>query len=436
MISIDGMRPDYVTHADEHGLKLPTLRRFLAEGAYATGVRGVFPTVTYPSHTTLVTGVWPAEHGVLNNQTFDPEKRFGDEWYWYAEDIKAPTLWDSVHAAGLRTASVSWPVTVDASSVDNNLPEYWRIALSPDGGSDQDRYLMRAVSRPVGALAAMEGRLGPYTKGTDVTIDGDRTRARFAADILTREHPAFMTVHLSSLDEEQHLHAPFSPEANADLEQIDGLIAQLTAAARQADPATTIVVVSDHGFAPIYHAVNLYVPFVEAGFMTLDKSSHGTEDARVASWTAEPWFLGCTAAIMLHDPNDAATRQRVRQVLDQIAADPTNGVDKILTGDEARQLGTVPDAAFLVLFRIGFTLGNAFSGPLLTPTPGRGTHGYAPDHPEMYSSFLVTGPAVAAGHDLGLVDMRQIAPTVAGILGVALPSAKETPLLLNGATNR
>src|SRR5262245_51557099 len=72
MISIDGLRPDYVTRADEHGLKIPNLRRFVKEGAFAEGVTGVVPTVTYPSHTTLVTGVWPVQHGILSNTTFDP----------------------------------------------------------------------------------------------------------------------------------------------------------------------------------------------------------------------------------------------------------------------------------------------------------------------------------------------------------------------------
>src|SRR5580704_1638767 len=64
VISVDGLRPDYVTQADAHGAKIPNLRRFLKEGTYADGVQGVVPTVTYPSHTTLMTGVWPAKHGI------------------------------------------------------------------------------------------------------------------------------------------------------------------------------------------------------------------------------------------------------------------------------------------------------------------------------------------------------------------------------------
>jgi predicted AlkP superfamily pyrophosphatase or phosphodiesterase len=81
MISVDGMRPDYVTQADEHHLRIPTLRHMLLEGTHAEGVQGVFPTVTYPSHTTLVTGVWPAQHGILNNTRFDPEQKFSGAWY-------------------------------------------------------------------------------------------------------------------------------------------------------------------------------------------------------------------------------------------------------------------------------------------------------------------------------------------------------------------
>ncbi|HEY2458869.1 MAG TPA: alkaline phosphatase family protein, partial [Candidatus Acidoferrum sp.] len=88
VISVDGLRPDYVTAADAHGAKIPTLRRFLKEGTYADGVTGVVPTVTYPSHTTLVTGVWPAKHGIFANTTFDPLQKNYQGWYWYAEDIR------------------------------------------------------------------------------------------------------------------------------------------------------------------------------------------------------------------------------------------------------------------------------------------------------------------------------------------------------------
>ena len=110
LISIDGMRPDYITtHACPNAF--PTLQGFLTEGTYAEGVIGVLPTITYPSHTTLITGVEPARHGIWGNTTFDPESTNQSGWYWYAEDIKADTLWDAAARKGLVTASVGWPVT-------------------------------------------------------------------------------------------------------------------------------------------------------------------------------------------------------------------------------------------------------------------------------------------------------------------------------------
>ena len=119
-------------------------------------------------------------------------------------------------------------------------------------------------------------------------------------------------------------------------------------------------------------------------------------------------------------------------MLDRLAADPANGIGKVLSGTEAARLGTVQDAAFLVLMRVGWTPGPNLTGPLLIPTPGRGTHGYSPDHPEMYSSFFAMGPGIAAGRSLGLIDMRQIAPAVAGLLGLPMPTAQGSALSLSG----
>jgi predicted AlkP superfamily pyrophosphatase or phosphodiesterase len=425
MISIDGLKPEYVTHASEHGLQVPTLRRFLAEGTYADGVVPVLPSVTYPDHTTLITGVWPEEHGIYNNTLFDPDRRFDSAWYWYVESIRVPTLWDAVHQAGMHSASVSWPVSVNATSVDTLIPEYWRLNA---GGSEnlQDRYLMAAVSRPDGMLPAMEQRLGPYMAGNDTSVEGDRKRTRFSLDILEHQKPDFMTIHLSSLDESEHLSGPFSEEADRTLEAVDGMVGQLIAVALKNDPKTVIVIVSDHGFASVDHALNLAIPFVQAGLITTATSTSGS--VNISSWKAEPWSASGLAAIMLHDTADTATASQVQSLLKRLAEDPANGIARVLTADEIRQAGGFPNALFVVALKPGFTVGGALSGPLVSTTPVKGTHGYLPSFPEMHASFFALGAGVARGRDLGIIDMRQIAPTVADLLEVNLPSAKQPKL--------
>src|ERR1700716_3484300 len=120
LISIDGLPPAYLNSADKYQLKIPTLRRLMAAGAHAESVRNVMPTVTYPNHTTLITGVAPARHGISSNTVFDPLGASDGGWYWYARDIKAPTLWDVVHASGKTVGNIAWPVSVGANSVDAN----------------------------------------------------------------------------------------------------------------------------------------------------------------------------------------------------------------------------------------------------------------------------------------------------------------------------
>ncbi len=427
MISIDGLKPEYITQADAHGMKLPYLRTLLEKGTYADGVVGIWPTLTYPSHTTLITGVWPAEHGIYNNHEFDPFQRYFEAWNWYAPQIRVPTLWQVAHHAGLRTASIGWPVSVGATDVDYLIPEYWRGPEASSPWNPDDRFLMAALSRPDSLIQQLEPAAGPYMTGNVTTPEGDETKTRYALEILRRYKPAFMTLHLSSLDESQHEHGPFSPEACADLEALDGMVARLATQLFASSPNAVLVIVSDHGFEDVSHYVNLAIPFIQAKL--IDVTMVPGKAPAVNSWKAEPWMAGGMAAIMLYDPNDNATKQQVESMLNQLAADPANGIAEVLDRDAIAKRGGFPDAAFLVVLKPGYYTGTAFSGSLVTPIPGhRGSHGFSPEDPEMRSSFFAAGGGIARHRDLGLVDMRQIAPTVAGILHVRMPTAKATPL--------
>jgi predicted AlkP superfamily pyrophosphatase or phosphodiesterase len=428
MISIDGLKPEYITQADAHGMKIPYLRTLLDKGTYADGVVGIWPTVTYPSHTTLITGVWPAEHGIYNNLEFDPLQQYSSAWNWYATQIRVPTLWSVAHKAGLRTASVGWPVSVGATDVDYLIPEFWLNGKTSGSTNPEDQLVMAALARPDTLIQQLQPAAGPYMNGNDTSIGGDEVKTRYTLEILRRYKPAFMTLHLSSLDESQHEHGPFSPEACADLEALDGMVARLAKQLFAHNPGAVLVIVSDHGFMNVSNFVNLTIPFIQAGLIE-GSVNPATKSAAVISWKAEPWMAGGMAAIMLHDPNDHATEQQVGSMLNKLAADPASGIAEILDRDAIRKRGGFPDAAFLVVLKPGYYTGNAFSGSLVTPIPGhRGSHGFSPEDPEMHSSFFAVGGGIAQHRDLGVVDMRQIAPTVAGILHVRMATAKATPL--------
>jgi predicted AlkP superfamily pyrophosphatase or phosphodiesterase len=418
LISVDGLKPEAVIAAESHGLKVPNLRAFMTDGVYATGVRGVLPTVTYPSHTTLLTGASPASHGVYANTTFDPFARNEQGWYWYAEDIKVPTLWDAAAAAHLKTASIYWPVSVGAN-ITYNLPQIWRT------GTEDDLKLQRALSTP-GLEQELSAELGRYPGGMEETVAEDETRARFAIRLLEKKHPTFFTVYLSGLDTEQHASGPFSPKSNATLERLDAVVGSLRAAAEKAAPGrATICVVSDHGFAAVEHDVNLNAAFREAGLITVNQAG------KISDWKAIPWPAGGSAAVMLANPADESVTVRVKQLLDTLARDPANGIDRILMRDEIQRDRGFPNAAYLVAFRIGYEMASATSLPLVTKPGNLGMHGYLPDRPEMRSSFFIVGPNISKGRSAGEIDMRQIAPTIAGVLHVHLAAAELAALPLN-----
>jgi predicted AlkP superfamily pyrophosphatase or phosphodiesterase len=416
-ISIDGLRPSDVIEAGQRGINIPNLRRFVTEGTYASSVIGNLPTVTYPSHTTLMTGVSPAKHGIVGNTTFDPLQINQTGWYWYAPDIKVPTLWDAARKAGMTTANVHWPVSVDAKSVTWNLPQLWRT------GHTDDAKLVKALSTP-SLVDELESHHGPYAAGIDESIEGDENRAKFAVGLIGTKKPGFITVYLTSLDHEQHQFGPGTKEAHAVLQRIDALIGQLVAAELKAQPSAVIAVASDHGFAATDTEINLFRPFIDAGLITLDG------DGKVKSWEAMPWPASGSAAIVIARADDKALVAKVKSLLDQLKANPEARIAAVIDRAEIAKMGGNPEASFFVDFGPG-ALAGGFKGasvPLATPSKYKGTHGYFPAALEMRSTFMMMGKSIPRARNLGEIDMRAIAPTLARVMKVRLPDAELKPL--------
>ena len=418
MISIDGLRPGDVIEAERRGLKLPNLRRFVKEGAYATGVVGVLPTVTYPSHTTLLTGASPARHGVVSNTTFDPLQINQGGWYWYASDIKVPTLWSAAAAAGKTVANVHWPVSVGAAEITWNLPQIWRT------GHADDAKLSAALSTP-GLIPELEKATGErYAAGIDESVEGDEKRGRFAAALIAAHRPDFVTAYLTALDHAQHLEGPGTPQAHAVLERIDAIVGRLTAAELGVHPDATIAVVSDHGFETIARETDFFRAFIDEGLIRLDDAG------KVTAWDAMPWPSGGSVAVLLARKDDAALAARVAALLDRLKANPANGIAAIAGPAEIARMGGNPEARFYVDLMPDTTAG-AFQGaaaPLRRKPAYKGMHGYFPQAPNLRSTFLVMGQGVPRGRSLGEIDMRSIAPTLAAILGVTLSGAEQPAL--------
>ena len=410
LISIDGMRP--ASYTSPGPAKIPTLRALAARGAYARGVIGVLPSVTYPSHTTMITGVPPAVHGILTNSWLDPEGRAAGAWYWYARDIKVPTLPGLIRASGMTAAAVSWPVTV-GMDLDYNVPEHFR-SRHPEALS-----LLRALATPRHLIDGYESSL-PGPMPWPLT---DEERTGLTAWIIRTFKPHFTMLHIFDNDSASHQFGPDSPEALAALERNDRQVATLLDAVRTAGltDRTDIVIVSDHGFVTLRTALQPNFAFKRAGLI------QANDRGVITNWDAYVQTSGGAGFVYLKRPDDAALTSRVRRVLDAIVADPANGVDKLWTRQDLEGIGAAPEASFALTMKDGFYTSPSHT-VLLQPTTTKGGHGYDPAVPALHASLILAGPDVGKTGDLGVVRMTQIAPTLARWFGVRLVAEADQPL--------
>lgn len=413
VVSVDGMGSSYYMKPPA-GLEIPNVRRLMAQGSFAEAVEGVYPTLTYPSHTTIVTGRMPAEHGIYTNLSSRRAGKNPNDWFWFAKAIRVPTLWDEARAFHLTTASVAWPVTAGAR-IDWDVPEIWNPNKPP---APDPLYIARFTKPLVTLEVALT--LGLPKAGAD----DDSNRTLIAVDFILRHHPSLTLVHLEDLDAAEHRSGPGSPLAIAALERDDGDIGVLLGALRRAgiENSTDVFVVSDHGFLPVQRDVEPNLLLARAGLLTID--AHGNVTAgKICTVINEGsffvyWPQGQDYAAQV----DAALRplrdqgliyaEFDRQALARMGADP-----------EAQLAFDAADGARFIA--------SAGGPPVAALKWPDGDHGYLPTRPGLQSSFIASGPDIRAGVDLHQITITQIAPTLLEALGIHDAKFGDRPPLAN-----
>lgn len=425
LVSVDALKPEFVFEQERLGVNLPNITEYFVENGLTArnGMKSVFPTFTYPCHQSMITGTNPATHGTVNNGIFDPTGDHLGAWHWFA-NRKVKTLWEAAKENGYCSASVAFPTSVGAKG-DYIAPEFWW------DGSEIDSLFIDAVAKPQGIILEMEEEIGRYAGGLDLTDAGDAQRGKAALWMLRHklepvasEKPFFMSAYFASFDESAHVHGVYSKEAAASLEKIDAMLGELISEAKRiTNDHVIICVVSDHGSLDNTHNISPNVLLREAGLIEAD------ENGRVTSWKAFSQRAGGTAEIRLADPEDADAAQTLKTVMDQLKADPESGILEVLTGEEAKQRGGFPEAAYVLVSKKGYELRDDVIGEYCrTRLTQKAQHGYSEEFPEMRASFMLTGEGIQKGH-IENVRLIDVAPTLAGRMGFVLPDAEGTDLL-------
>ena len=423
LISLDGLAGFYI---DDPKAEMPTIRKLVADGAGSSAMKSSVPTVTWTNHTTLVTGVHPARHGVVGNNFYDRVKReqvalIGDAVYDKDQIVRVPTVYDAAKRAGLRTAAVRWPATRGARTLD------WSI---PDGASLK---LLKRTATPsviedakaAGLWAEVEA--AEKSEKGDAFLPSDAMCTKVFNLILTKHRPNLALLHLIDIDGTQHRHGPRSPEAYAALKAADGQVREVLDVLEKAFPGNaTLLVVSDHGFSPIRRIILPNVVLRKAKLLN-DAGSDGgsTPLVRVVPQG------GCAMLYIL----DAAKRdETVKHIRGAFAS--LEGVAKVVGPDETSVYGVArpaddPRAPDVLLFaELGYAFGDTAAGelPFEVKPERKGSHGHDPNLSELHASFIAWGAGIKPGVKLGEIENTAVTPTMAKLLGLEMTGLDAEPL--------
>jgi predicted AlkP superfamily pyrophosphatase or phosphodiesterase len=398
LISLDALRsPFYLDPAYE----APTLRSLVAEGSHARAAESVFPTSTYPAHASIATGVRPAGHGISFNLIF---RKDGARTRWYEEtaDLRAPPVWDWARAAGLTTATVSWPSTVGAK-VDWLLPE-------------RDYYVRPDPARALVAASTP----GLFTRiGVEPLEDAgfkqverwDAFLTAVTVGIIRDARPNLLMLHLVQADMAQHAGGPEGSGVKPAVRRLDAHVRAIREAVAAAGIAarTTIVVTGDHGFQDVREYVYPNHVLARAGLRACPQR---------AGWRATSHASGGSGAVFVDPPGDVEATARAEEALRREAG----GRYTVVTRAELDAMGAMPGVAFGLEAAPGWAIGTSCDRGLTGASrTGAGTHGFLPTRPTMATGFIAAGAGVRDGVALERIRLIDVAPTVARLLGIPAP---------------
>ena len=408
VVSFDAMvYEDLALLADE-----PCFGRILRDGARVNRIKTIYPSLTYPAHTSILTGVSTGRHGIVNNEP----ALFGNlkcDWYWFHEKVEVPDLHDAAKAAGLKTASVFWPVSGAHPHIDYNVAEYWaqgkgdtlEAAYKRAGTSEE---LWRDVVVPL--IPSLDSWESPVT---------DEGKIRLACEMIRRYQPELLTLHLGQVDYYRHRYGVFNDKVAGGVKKSEEFVQMLFDACREAGvyEETNFAFISDHGQINYTRKMNLNKLMKDWGYLKTD-AENCFVSARV--WAKSANY---SAQIWLDDPSDEALRQEVYEKLLAAKESGDLGISEVYTAKEAKErFGLYGGFSFVLESDETTLFFSDWKEPLFAPAepkPGyeRASHGHDPSVGPQ-AICLLYGPDIRPGVILRQGSILDEAPTFARLLGI------------------
>lgn len=395
---------------NEHQSELPTLNKLVKGGTWVKKIKGIYPTLTYPSHTTIVTGQYPNVHGIINNTKIQPQRRSPD-WFWYQRDVKSPTLYDLARKQNLTTAAFLWPVTA-GSKINYNLAE-----IFPNRIWTNQVLVSLKASSPLFILE-MNKKYGKLRNGIKQPQLDDFITA-CAVDTIKNKKPNLTLLHLVDMDSMRHRYGVRSDEAMAALHRLDNHVSQVIQATKEAGTFddTNFVILGDHYQINVDKMINLNTLFAKRGWLVAKPDQTIGSKWSVMAKTCD----GCT---YIYTKNF----DQLERLKDLLAG--VEGVERIYSQQEAIARGADPKCTLMVEAKSGYYFTDESDRNVVEKVQPemmgnadryQGVHGYDPEKPDYKTTIIFNGPMVKQGHAIEEANLVDEAPTFAKLLGLKFP---------------
>jgi hypothetical protein len=424
LISVAGLKSSDFLDAwghsagDDEDVRMPHLARLAREGAMGIEAMPPSPGATRSSHSTLVTGMLPANHGVIADSTLDGEG-LRSLPFLDSRLLEGTPLWDA--AIGRGVLSLDWPLTAGAR-IELVIPEVdssgiWLDSVRPRSSPQIVRELELISAEDLGWTKEGEKREDERDPTSWPTpAEKDAALVEVACRVVDSERdPGLWLLRLNQTDLIQRVTGFGSVEDDEALARIDDGIGTLIACLETAGQleGTAIFVVGDIAYHPVHSSVAPNLALVEMGLIGRDpRSATG-----VRSWLAMVRSHGRSAYVYARD---AANAIEAREVLEREAS--RTGAFEIVSAKELGIAGADPQAWFGLIAAPGYMIGNELSGDAVRPSNARGTAGVLQfgNSAEAAVGFVAWGRGVRTRVRLPTIDLADVAPTIATLLGLRL----------------
>ncbi|OPF50588.1 hypothetical protein BH721_08000 [Clostridium baratii] len=391
---------DAVSNKDfEYIRNLKNFKSLIKDSSYCENVESVYPSLTYPAHTSISTGKLPINHGIINNIKVEPFRKKSD-WFWRQDYINGKTIYDSAKEKGFRTCALFWPVTAKSKTIDLNLPEvlpnrFW-----------QNQIMVSALNGTLGFQLKVNNMFSHLRDGINQP-NLDNFTFESLMYVLKNDLADFILVHFTDVDTKKHQLGTKNLEIKNALNRHDERLGKIVSYLKENNiyDEATLITLGDHGCKDTNFVIKINRLFLENGYIKV-------KNEKIKSYDAYCNYCDGSAYIYLNNKN---IKDEIYNLLKDFSLKNNNCIKNIYSKEEAISFGADPNSDFMLEANDGYYFINDYSSNIIEETKGKydlGTHGYFPKDNNYKTFFTIKDKSIKNNYEISSMTLMDEGATI------------------------